>query len=154
MKIQPTCVCVNLRRAARAMTALYDQALADSGLKITQFSLLRAVQRGEPIAIGVLAELLELDRTTLARNLRPLERDRLVELSGGDDQRVTEVSLTAAGNAAIAAALPLWRNAQSQIGARLGSERVEQLRAVAQQASEVVAQISSDAQRKARRRAK
>ena len=128
MKRQTTCVCVNLRRATRALTQLYDSALAEAGVKVTQFSLLRAIQRSEPAAITTLAEDLELDRTTLARNLLPLQRDRLVTLATGDDQRVTEVRLTAKGRKAIAQALPLWQQVQDEIAQRLGAGRVEQMR--------------------------
>jgi DNA-binding MarR family transcriptional regulator len=128
---QPTCLCTNLRRSARAISNIYDAALAPSGIKITQFSLLRAVERNEPIAISELAEEIALDRTTLARNLVPLERDRLVELSPGTDQRVTEVRLTRAGRAAIAKALPLWSKTQMEVSRLLSTQRVEQLRDIA-----------------------
>jgi DNA-binding MarR family transcriptional regulator len=131
MKRQTACVCVNLRRATRALTQLYDSALADAGIKVTQFSLLRAVERNEPAAITTLAEDLDLDRTTLARNLLPLRRDRLVTLTAGDDLRVTEVRLTAKGRKAIAAALPLWQQVQGEIAERLGAGRVEQMREIA-----------------------
>src|SRR5512141_3011923 len=97
MKWQSSCVCLNLRRAARAVSQIYDEALASSGIKVTQFSLLRAVERNEPVAIGAIAEELDLDRTTMARTLAPLERDHLVTLAPGSDQRVTEVRLTAKG---------------------------------------------------------
>jgi DNA-binding MarR family transcriptional regulator len=141
MKRQPACVCVNLRCAARAVSYLYDEALAASGIKITQFSLLRAVERNEPIAITALAEELELDRTTLARNLGPLERDRLVLLVAGDDQRVTEVRLTAGGRAAIARALPLWEKAQAETGRLFARGRIEQLRVIAVEATAAAAKL-------------
>ena len=131
MQRQPHCVCVNLRRAARAVSQLYDAALAPSGIKITQFSLLRAVERGEPVAITDLADEMALDRTTLARNLAPLERDGLVALKAGADRRVTEVRLTASGRKAIARALPLWEKAQGELGRKLPAGRVEQLRSIA-----------------------
>jgi len=131
MKRQTTCVCVNLRRATRALTQLYDSALADAGVKVTQFSLLRAIERNEPAAITTLADDLDLDRTTLTRNLLPLQRDRLVMLAAGEDQRVTEVRLTAKGRKAIAAALPLWQQVQGEIAERLGADRVEQMREIA-----------------------
>jgi len=139
MKRQPQCVCVNLRRAARAVSQLYDAALSASGIKVTQFSLLRAVERNEPAAIGVLADELDLDRTTLARNLLPLERDGLVTLAAGSDQRVTEVHLTTQGRKAVAHALPLWQAAQNSVARRLGAERLEQLRALAADAIEIAA---------------
>ena len=131
MKWQSSCVCVNLRRAARAVSQIYDKALAPSGIKITQFSLLRAVERNEPVAITALAEELDLDRTTMARNLAPLERDNLVSLAPGSDQRVTEVRLTTKGRVAVAKAYPLWEQAQSEIGRRLPAGRIDQLRDIA-----------------------
>jgi DNA-binding MarR family transcriptional regulator len=149
MKRQPACICVNLRRAARAVSYLYDEALAASGIKITQFSLLRAVERNEPVAITVLAEELELDRTTLARNLGPLERDRLVVLVAGDDQRVTEVRLTAGGRAAIARALPLWEKTQAEIGQLFARGSMEQLRAIAAEASAAAAKLRKASTRQA-----
>ena len=143
MKWQSSCVCVNLRRAARAVSQIYDEALAESGIKITQFSLLRAVERNEPVAISVLADELELDRTTMARNLGPLERDHLVKLTPGSDQRVTEVRLTPKGRAAVVKALPLWQNAQAEIAGLLASGHLEQLREIASEATAVAAQLRS-----------
>jgi DNA-binding MarR family transcriptional regulator len=145
MKRQPTCICVNLRRAARAVSHIYDQALAPSGIKITQFSLLRAVAHNEPVAVSALAEELELDRTTMARNLTPLERDGLVVLATGSDQRVTEVRLTAGGRAAIAKALPLWENAQAQMSQLLARGRTAQLGEIAVETSEAAAKLKSKA---------
>jgi DNA-binding MarR family transcriptional regulator len=138
MKRQTECVCVNLRRAARAMTALYDDALAASGIKITQFSLLRAVERNEPASVSALSEDLDLDRTTLARNLNPLQREGLIVLAAGSDRRVTEVRLTAKGRNAIANALPLWQKAQADVGRRFASGRLAQLREIAGEARAIV----------------
>jgi DNA-binding MarR family transcriptional regulator len=140
---QPRCICVNLRRASRAISQLYDEAMAASGLKVTQFSLLRAIERNEPVAITALADDMELDRTTLARNLAPLERDRLLTRSAGRDQRVTEVRLTAAGRAAIARALPLWEAAQAKVKQHLGSEKLAQLRAITEQAAAAATKLTS-----------
>ena len=142
---RPTCICVNLRRASRAISQLYDEAMAASGLKVTQFSLLRAIERNEPVAITVLADDMELDRTTLARNLAPLERDRLLTRSGGRDQRVTEVRLTPAGRAAIARALPLWETAQAMVGQHLGPQQLTQLRAITQAATTTAKRLASRA---------
>ena len=144
MPRQTDCICVNLRRVARAMTALYDEALAPAGIKVTQFSLLRAVQRNEPAAIGTLSEELDLDRTTLARNLNPLQREGLIELAAGDDRRVTEVRLTRRGRSAVEKALPLWREAQASLGERFSADRVAQLRAIAAEAAAVADSIARD----------
>jgi DNA-binding MarR family transcriptional regulator len=143
MKRQTECICVNLRRAARAMTAIYDDALAASGIKITQFSLLRAVERNEPAAISALSEDLDLDRTTLARNLAPLRRDGLVELQPGTDRRVTEVRLTRKGRAAIVKVLPLWQEAQAGIAQRFAAGNLARLREIAAEATTLAASIQN-----------
>ena len=148
MKRQTQCVCVNLRRATRALTQAYDAALATAGVKVTQFSLLRAIERNEPAAITTLADDLDLDRTTLARNLLPLQRDRLVTLAAGSDQRVTEVRLTAKGQKAIAAALPLWSEVQADIERKLGRDRVDQLREIASAAQALSAPAPGVARRR------
>jgi DNA-binding MarR family transcriptional regulator len=119
------------------MTALYDDALAKSGIKITQFSLLRAVERNEPASVSVLSEDLDLDRTTLARNLNPLERDGLIELAAGADRRVTEVRLTARGRRVLAKALPLWQKAQVEVERRFAAGQLDQLRTIAAEAAEM-----------------
>ncbi len=142
MKRQTECVCVNLRRAARAMTALYDDALSAAGIKITQFSLLRSVERNEPVSVSALSEDLDLDRTTLARNLNPLRRDGLVALEAGSDRRVTEVRLTGKGRKAIAKALPLWQQAQAQINRRFAAGRLGMLREIAGEAVAVAAALA------------
>jgi DNA-binding MarR family transcriptional regulator len=144
---KPVCLCTNLRRATRAISNLYDAALAPSGIKITQFSLLRAVERNEPVAITALADEMALDRTTLARNLAPLERDRLVELAPGSDQRVTEVRLTRAGRNKIAAALPLWKKTQADVGRLLSDGRIEQLRDIASDVSAAAESFASKRRR-------
>lgn len=125
MSEQPDCICIHLRRLARSVTQAYDEALAGSGIKLTQFSLLRTVQRNEPAPIGLLADALELDRTTLARNLRPLERDGLLVTAAAEaDQRVTEVRLTAAGRRVIARALPAWQHAQERMVKTFGARQL------------------------------
>ena len=146
MQRQSDCVCVNLRRAARAMTALYDEALSASGIKVTQFSLLRSVQRNEPVSVSALSGDLDLDRTTLARNLDPLQRDGLIALAPGSDRRVTEVRLTSRGRKAVAKALPLWEQAQQEIGRRLAPGRLAQLREIAGEATVLAAAMTASSQ--------
>jgi DNA-binding MarR family transcriptional regulator len=109
------CACRNLRQAARAVTQLYDQALRPSGLRVTQFTLLVAVSVSEPVPITRLADALSLDRTTLARDLKPLAERGLVEIAAGDDRRLRVVRLTSQGREAIGRAYPLWRQAQAHI---------------------------------------
>lgn len=113
------CYCTQSRRIARALTDAYDQALAPSGLKVTQFSVLRMVARLQSPTISALAEATGLDRSTLGRNLRVLQKDGWAALSAGDDERTRLVSLTKAGNLAVQRAAPLWDGAQAEIRAKL-----------------------------------
>ena len=103
------CVCGRLRRAARALTQLYDDVLAPSGLRITQYSLLRTLARRGTLRMTELATVAMLDRTALSRNLEPLAAQGLVRIAAGVDARTREISLTRAGEAALARALPHWR---------------------------------------------
>ena len=114
-EIATGCACRNLRRTARAVTQLYDDTLRPSGLRITQFTLLVAVGLSEPVPITRLADALDLDRTTLARDLRPLTERGLLEITTGEDKRTRMVRLTGQGREAIARAYPLWRQAQARI---------------------------------------
>jgi DNA-binding MarR family transcriptional regulator len=109
------CACRNLRRTARAVTQLYDETLRPSGLRITQFTLLVTVAMTEPVRMTQLADALALDRTTLARDLKPLTERGLVEVAAGDDRRTRVVRLTRQGREAIGQAYPLWQRAQARI---------------------------------------
>jgi len=116
------CLCANVRRAALALTSLYDEALAPHGLKVTQFSLLRAVERhGEP-NLSELAGATGLDRSTLGRNLRVLESLGLVALSAGEDQRDRVVALTPGGRARVRAAAAAWGKIQESLSSSLGPD--------------------------------
>ena len=127
------CLCTALRRAALASTALYDEALAPSGLKVTMYRLLKRAAEGEPPSISELARRMGLDRSTLGRNVRVLERERLVALRSVEDGRERAVTLTAKGRAALEAAAPLWRDAQRDMKHRLdgrGAELLDIVRAI------------------------
>ena len=121
------CTCFGLRKAARAVTQMYDQALKPSGLRATQFSLLAAAEHVGPCGIGELAELLVMDRTTLTRNLKPLLDQGLLESVAGADRRRRPVAITTEGRAALATALPYWREAQVRMTGSLGRARWRRL---------------------------
>ena len=121
------CLCTALRRAALASTALYDEALAPSGLKVTMYRLMKKAAGGEPPSISELARRLGLDRSTLGRNVRVLERERLVALRSVADGRERAVTLTAKGRAALEATAPLWRAAQRDLRRRLDGRDAELL---------------------------
>ena len=103
------CLCFNLRKTMRAVSRLYDASLAPLGLKNTQFSLLAVLDGIGPSTVSNLAEYMVMERTTLTRNLRPLERDGLLSLAAGADRRQRVAKLTPAGRKLLAKALPLWR---------------------------------------------
>ena len=123
----PACTCGRLRRAARALTQLYDDLMAPSGLRVTQFSLLRALATHGTARMSDLARALLLDRTALSRTLDPLVERGLVSIAPGRDARTREVSLTRAGARAIRGATPHWRRAQSQVAARIGPAKLDAL---------------------------
>ena len=122
-EIDATCACSNVRKAARTVTQLFDEVLQPSGLRSTQFSLLVAVARLGEGPVTQLAEVLVMDRTTLARNLKPLEGQGLLTVEAGTDRRRHLVRLTERGRQALARALPYWEQAQQQVVTRLGQEQ-------------------------------
>ncbi|RMF11474.1 MAG: MarR family transcriptional regulator [Alphaproteobacteria bacterium] len=118
------CVCFNLRAAARALTRAYDEALRPVGLKATQFTILAAINRlDEGVPIGTLAKSLSMDRTTLTRNLRPLEKQGLVEVLPEGYRRARGMVLTGKGRKLLETAFPLWRQAQKATVERIGDGR-------------------------------
>jgi len=125
-----TCHCTRLRRAAHTVTRLYDEALADAGLTVTQFSLLRTISRLDEPYISTLAEATGLERSTLGRNLRPLEKAGLVAFGRAEDARMRVVRLTPGGEHTLQQALPRWRTAQRRLADTLGAERLAALEAL------------------------
>ncbi|HEN8799428.1 winged helix-turn-helix transcriptional regulator [Pseudomonas sp. CM25] len=121
------CICTHLRRAARGVSRHYDEALADFGVNVAQFSLLRHLQRLDRPSITALAEAMGLERSTLGRNLRVLEAEGLVALADGDDQRNRVVLLTEAGMRLLHAARPAWEQAQASLVERLGAGQRDEL---------------------------
>lgn len=123
----PACACIKLRRATRAITQLYDDALADCGLRITQFSLLRNLSRLGAVRISDLADRLLVERTAMSRTLDPLVAAGYVEIARGRDARTREVSITRAGRAAVASALGPWKRVQGEVSRKLGAARLDGL---------------------------
>ncbi|HYR00888.1 MAG TPA: MarR family winged helix-turn-helix transcriptional regulator [Casimicrobiaceae bacterium] len=121
------CACGRLRRATRALTQLYDDLMAPSGLRVTQFSLLRTLERTGRQRMTALAAAALLDRTALTRTLEPLVEQGLVTVLPGRDGRTREVALTRAGTAALRAAEPHWKRAQAAVARRLGPAKLDAL---------------------------
>jgi DNA-binding MarR family transcriptional regulator len=123
----PACTCGRLRRATRALTQLYDDLMAPSGLRVTQFSLLRTLAREGTSRMSELAGILLLDRTALSRNLDPLVERGFVAIAPGRDARTREVSLTPAGKMAVRGAETHWKRAQARVVAKLGTSKLDAL---------------------------
>jgi len=125
-KVEANCMGMRVRRAARVVGNYYDLHLKLVGLKGTQFTLLNAIFLNPSIAITQLADLLLLNRTTLNRNLKPLERQGLIRTHPGEDQRTRILQLTQEGRSILKQALPLWLEAQSGVVETLGA-RIQRL---------------------------
>ena len=126
------CTCARLRRLTRRITAVYDRELAAVGLRVTQYALLGALHQrpgaAEGVTVSALAERMDMDRTTLTRNLKPLLERGWVSLAADpDDARARRVRLGAAGRAVFAAARPHWQRAQQQVNRTLGEPAVAAL---------------------------
>jgi len=122
-----TCHCILLRKASRKVSSYYDEALAPLGVNIGQFSLLRNIDRLAPISLTELAAQVELDRSTVGRNAKVLERMGLVAIGHGEDQREAVLSVTPKGRSILKKGEPLWDGVQDDIEARLGPEKTQQL---------------------------
>jgi DNA-binding MarR family transcriptional regulator len=123
-EIGRSCACYNLRRAARAITRLYDDFLRPSGLRTTQYSVLVATKLRGPVALTKLAELTVTERTTLTRNLTILEKKDFILIEPGSDRRERQVTITGQGQNALMGAIPLWETAQAHIEKGLGEDRL------------------------------
>lgn len=121
------CAAANIRRASRAITKLYGEFMAETGLEPTQYSLLVASSVADGATVSRLADVFAMDRSALARNLSVMERRGLVRVTPGDDRRTRKVALTSAGKAALAKALPHWRAAQARVEQRFGRDRLQHL---------------------------
>src|SRR6058998_4168931 len=116
------CNCLALRQAARHVTQFYDQCLAPTGLRTTQFSILAKLKRLGPMTINALARELVMDRTTLGRTMLPLERDGLIAIKDGIlDRRSKELAVTKAGTERLQRAAKLWVKAQKEFEERFGA---------------------------------
>jgi DNA-binding MarR family transcriptional regulator len=123
------CNCLAIRQASRHVTQFYDQVLAPSGLRTTQYAILSRLQRSGPMPINALAAALVMDRTTLGRNILPLERDGLIEIGASPaDRRRREVRLTPGGAARLRAARRGWAVAQQRFDEVFGAARAAALR--------------------------
>jgi DNA-binding MarR family transcriptional regulator len=122
------CAAFHSRSAARAVTQHFDDYLQPSELRITQVAILFVIKVAGALPMQALAQKLHLDPSTLTRTLQPLERDNLIRIEEGeDDRRRRDVVLTAAGHRRFEQAFELWQKAQAEVRQRLGAERFDRL---------------------------
>ena len=123
------CNCLALRQATRHVTQFYDQCLTPVGVRATQYSILARLNRKGPMTINALAAELVMDRTTLGRNILPLERDGLIQIAPvATDRRAKELRLTNVGEKRLQAASKAWAQAQALFEATYGTKRAGELR--------------------------
>lgn len=121
------CNCMNIRRASLAVTEVYDEFLAPSGLKVSQFALLSHIKRLAPVNVSDLALEMRVDRTTLVRNLKPMESKGLIIDTSAKGSRNRQLKLTEKGLEALASAAPLWSEAQRFMQQYLGEKELNTL---------------------------
>lgn len=121
------CNCLNLRRASTAITKIYDEKLGPCGLTVSQYSLLKHLMYLGPVSVSDLAIKIRLDRTTLVRNLKPLEAAAFVIDISQNGSRNRQLQLTEKGIAKYREAEHLWNDAQNFIEQKLGKENLEKL---------------------------
>lgn len=121
--VNPKCSCFNLRRATRAVTQYYDHCLEPAGIRATQFTLLVSLASVSARTLTEMANSLVMDRTTLTRNLKPLEKLGLIHTTNARDRRSKAYALTDHGKETLSKGLPLWQEAQRKLTQGLGDER-------------------------------
>ena len=126
-KSSSACHCLNIRRASRAVTQFYEKILEPSGLKVTQYSLLRHLELVKPVTISELAKTMRIDRTTLNRNMKPLIDVGLITVNSGEDPRSKQVMLTEAGKTALVNAAAPWGEAQASLKEYMGEAELDTL---------------------------
>ncbi len=136
------CLCASFRRASRALTQLYDAALAPAGLRVTQFTVLQALALTGEVPQKELAGLLVLDSTTLTRTLRRLAAEGWLAERPGRDRRERRLRLSPEGRRRLARATPYWQGVQARLRAGFGSRRWQQLMNTATQLTDGVTSVA------------
>jgi DNA-binding MarR family transcriptional regulator len=123
MSAVENCVCFNLRRVTRAVTQFYDSEMRRHRIRPTQGTILSSLQAKHSWNMAELSDWLGMDRTTLVRNLKPLQRDGLVQVGGGGHGNRVELTITAKGRKQVEKLTPAWKSAQCAAVKTLGEKR-------------------------------
>ena len=135
------CASFNFRRTARAVTRMYDVAMQESGIRSTQFTMLVGIAKNQPVSIGALADVLVIDRTTLTRSLRLLQEEGLIRISKRSVMRQRFLTIAPKGARTLARSLPVWRKAQKEFVATVGSKHWLELRNELEKLAQVVVDL-------------
>ncbi|KIG10262.1 MarR family winged helix-turn-helix transcriptional regulator [Caballeronia concitans] len=123
------CNCFAIRQAARYVSQLYERHMSVIGITSAQFTLIASIDRRPGVQMAELAESMVMDRTTLVRALKPLQRDGIVEMEPqSPNSRAVGLTLTAAGKVMLAQGVQQWRAAQAEFEAKVGEKRAKALR--------------------------
>lgn len=136
------CAAYQFRRTSRAVAKLYDAAIAPSGLRSTQFAILTAIAKLQPVSMSRVAEILVIDATTMTRSLKLLQKDGLIEIAPRGERRQRLLTLTSKAAKALALAVPLWRQAQARFLASIGG-KWQELRDELENAAEVAVSLEN-----------
>ena len=134
------CMCASFRRASRALTQLYDQALRPTGLRATQFTVLQALNLAGEVTQGQLGEILAMDSTTLTRTLAIMGQRGWIVSRPGRDRRERRLRLSSSGQHQLKRGLEQWEKVQRRLRRRLGANRWQNLMKLTNQVAEVAAQ--------------
>jgi DNA-binding MarR family transcriptional regulator len=135
------CMCATLRRASRALTQLYDEALRPLGLRATQFTVLQALSLAGEVSQGELGQLLAMDSTTLTRTLGIMGRHGWIAKRRGQDRREWRMRLSKSGEAQLERALPHWQKVQGRLRTQLGNELSDNLLKLADKVTSAVTEL-------------
>jgi len=119
------CACFNIRKSARVITQQFDTALQPIQLRATQFTILAVLSAQSGITLTELANDLLMDRTTLTRNLRPLEKQELISTKPGEDKRTRLIDLSEKGKSRLEEAIPIWKQSQKRVTEYMGKNRFD-----------------------------
>ena len=138
------CASFNFRRVSRAVTALFDAALRESGIRSTQFAILTAIAKAQPVSIGAISDVLVIDATTLTRSLNLLRKVGFVTISPRGAMRQRFLNLTSEGEKALARAVPLWRNVQQKFVDQIGKDQWRTLRSQIEDVSKLAVSLEKN----------
>ena len=136
------CAAYQFRRTSRAVARLYDAALAPSGIRSTQFAILTAIAKLQPVSMSRIGEILVIDAATMTRSLRLLQKNGLIEIAPRGARRQRLLTLTLKAEKALAVAVPLWREAQARFLASLG-KKWREFRDELEQAAQVAVSLEA-----------